>query len=498
MSTPDLGHAAFHLEHTVQGTGGNRADRSRILKESMRHLSRGDVKRHAAKNANIVAAESNLNTAFVNDGNGAFRVATNVKEVLDYGDVRQRRVRRKLTEVQRTINRFVIHLPASLCVEVPDFYLRLDEDGQPVLDTVTQQPMMRSRNVARDSDEAMRYFADAIEVLTSFVIPGGHAAVHGWATNFDESTPHVQLMADPFAPDPKAPAAQSEALRTHQSQAYSSHRDVVDADGKQISGSAKLRGYQEMLRTTMADKGWPVDYEVSARHGRGLSKADFEELQDGRAAMTAKHQAMEAQREDLLRLEGRLQKHEMTFAETQEAFEREVPRRRREATDVGRAEGLAKARAAIELRVEEAIQAGLRPARAALDERLQEVEGERDSLRRLERQVERELEARGPLPELPKYEDIEREVVGAQSDVAMRFIRGLQAKDGSYVLRDRFETYCRQQYGRFAAEWKGKAVTPQEWSQQTKASQDKIRRAMMPSLHSAPEPAQKEAPGFDQ
>lgn len=200
------GHAAFHLKHVAHGTAGNRADRRGLLHESMRHLSPKDVARHAGRNASIVPADTHLNTAFVNDGAGGFRTAGTVKEVLDYGDARRKRVRRKITEKQVTTNLFVVHLPKTMCVEVPDYYPRRNADGSERLDPVTGEPMSRSRWVARDHDEALRYFRDAVDHLGEHVIPGGQEAIHGWATNFDESTPHIQIMADPFAQDPKAPA----------------------------------------------------------------------------------------------------------------------------------------------------------------------------------------------------------------------------------------------------------------------------------------------------
>ena len=281
------GHAAFHLRHVAHGTSGNRADRRAILHESMRHLDAKDVRRHAAKNASIVPTEAHLNTAFVNDGAGAFRSAKTVKEVLDYGDARQKRVRRKINEKQVTTNLFVVHLPKTMCTEVPNYYPRLNADGSERLDPATGEPMSRSRWVARDQDEAMRYFRDAIDRLGSHIVPGGQEAIHGWATNFDESTPHIQIMADPFAPDPRAPEDQPDALRTEHNQAYGSHREVTDKRGRQISGPAKMRSHQAGFRAHLVALGWPVQEEVSERHGKELSKPEFEAAMDAAAEANA-------------------------------------------------------------------------------------------------------------------------------------------------------------------------------------------------------------------
>lgn len=292
------GHAAFHLQHDAHGERGNRADRRRILHESMRHLDPRDVRRHAAKNPNIVATDAHLNESFVNDGRGGFTFAPSVAKVLDYGDARLAGVRRKITADQKTVNRFVVHLPKNLCREIPDYYPRRNNDGSERLDPATGEPMSRSRWVARDRDEALRYFRDAIAYLAVRVIPGGQAAIHGWATNYDESTPHIQLMADPFAPDPKAPASQPVALRTMQSQAYSSHRDVRGADGRQLSGAEKLREYQRGLREHMLARGWPVEKDVSARHGKEMPKAEFEAAQDAEATARAALAAAQRERGD--------------------------------------------------------------------------------------------------------------------------------------------------------------------------------------------------------
>lgn len=281
------GHAAFHLRHVAHGTSGNRADRRAILHESMRHLNAKDVARHAARNPSIVPAEAHANAAFVNDGAGGFRSAKTVKEVLDYGDARQKRVRRKINEKQVTTNLFVVHLPKTMCMESPNYYPRLNADGSERLDPATGEPMSRSRWVARDQDEAMRYFRDAIDRLGSHIVPGGQEAIHGWATNFDESTPHIQIMADPFAPDPRAPEDRPDALRTEHNQAYGSHREVTDERGRQMSGPTKMRGHQAGFRAHMVALGWPVQEEVSERHGKELSKPEFEAAMDAAAEANA-------------------------------------------------------------------------------------------------------------------------------------------------------------------------------------------------------------------
>lgn len=342
------GHAAFHKHKDAPrhpGTkAGTRAERRALLKESMRHLDQNEVVRQAKKNSNIVTADAHLNVAYVNDGNGGFEVATGIKQVLDYGDAREEKTR-YLREGSRTVDLFVVHLPKTMCVEIKDFYPRYNPDGSERLDPETGEPMSRSRWVARDRDEAMRYFVSAVGFLGEDVSPGGMDSIHGWATNFDESTPHIQVMADPFAPDPKVPGA----LRTEASRAYSSHRDVVCpegtvsihrdkttrfyrrlgdpmgfaftpeeraqleqlagkpydqidladlkaldgqklsggivryAEGKPAWGEYKMQAAQGAMRERMIAEGYPVEYEPGEHHGRELPKEVYEEVQDEKA-----------------------------------------------------------------------------------------------------------------------------------------------------------------------------------------------------------------------
>lgn len=294
MSEP-TGHAAFHLLKegpTHSGTAtGTKAQRRAVLKESMRHLDPKDVARHEKKNPSIVPADSHLNTAFVNDGEGGFGVATTVSEVIAYGNAREDAVRRKISKGQTTVNLFVVHLPKTLCVEIEDYYPRVHRNGLRRLDPITGEPMSRSRWVARDRDEAMRYFADAVAFLGEHVIPGGQAAIHGWATNFDETTPHIQLMADPFAPDPKAPATKAGALRTAQNQAYGEHREVRDAHEKMIQRRDKFRRYQAEMREHMLARRWPVEKDPGPRHGKGQPNSEYQETQDEKADAAAHHAA---------------------------------------------------------------------------------------------------------------------------------------------------------------------------------------------------------------
>ena len=166
--------------------------------------------------------------AMVNDGGGGFRGCSSWQEVLDYGASRVGRVKRKFREDKLdpkpgkmkggtvTTSLLVSHLPKSMCVEVPDFYPVVDKStGDPVLDT-EGVPLKRSRWVAHDRDGARRYFEDVVAYLGDNVIPGGVDAILGYDIQHSQSTPHVQIVADTFAPDPKNEGD----LRVESSQAW--------------------------------------------------------------------------------------------------------------------------------------------------------------------------------------------------------------------------------------------------------------------------------------
>ncbi|ALV47197.1 hypothetical protein MB46_18570 [Arthrobacter alpinus] len=236
----------------------------------MRELDPKAAAYFAATNPNIVASDTLQNIAMVNDGAGGFRRPTSKEEVLDYGDDRINKVHRKISTRSFETTLIVIHLPKSMCVEVPDFYPVVDKEGVHQLNK-DGSPRMKSRWVARDRDEAIRFFSQALTYYGNEVLTGGSEAIHGYDINFDEATPHVQVMADTFAPDPKHDGS----LRVDASRMWGSHPEVRDANGKQIGGSRKMRRYQAGLRQRMHDLGYPVELKVDQK--RSMSKQGKEE-----------------------------------------------------------------------------------------------------------------------------------------------------------------------------------------------------------------------------
>lgn len=304
-----------HIQHRgTKGLGSTRADRASILHESMRELDEEAVKIHARRNPNIVATDSHLNVAMVNNGDGSFRTPTSTSEVLDYGDARINRVYRKWNDNSFETTLIAAHLPKTMCREVPNFYPVIDgETGEPVLDDESGEQKTRSRWVARDRDEAIEYFDEVLAYYSSQVLTGGADAIHGYDINFDESTPHIQIMADTLAPDPKHDGM----LRVDAARMWGYHRDVqvdkinaetgqpaLDKAGQPVrvpeQASAKMSRYQRGLREHMIAKGYPVeaDYDPE-RHLSGLGKDEYAEALDNRRQVEDQVKALKIRTQNL-------------------------------------------------------------------------------------------------------------------------------------------------------------------------------------------------------
>ncbi|MDK8799833.1 hypothetical protein [Corynebacterium coyleae] len=355
MATDTAGRAAMHLHPMSHGEASSGDARKNVAREGMRDLDEKDAQHFAAQNANIVAADTHKNVSFVNDGNGGFRPATNVNEAVEYQRQRREKVNRKIAARSMESMDFVVHLPKSMCVEVPDFYpgVRNEKTGK--------MGKRRSRWVARDEEEAKQYFRDALEYLQQNVFPGGQASVAWYSMQFDESTPHIQGVSDVFDEDPKKPGT----LRISGSRAYMSHRDVVYEDGpkkgKQISGQEKLRRYQTGLREHMISLGYPVEAEVSDRAHESFTKERYGQIMDRQReldedkaelpqlrqqAVSEGYAAGEAEAQELVSdatdLMDQLQQKQQQIADerTQLDTDKEVlPKLRRQAASEGRKEG---------------------------------------------------------------------------------------------------------------------------------------------------------------
>lgn len=234
----DKGRAALNVRHIRHGDGqakgasGTTGDRQRLLEEMMRELEEKWAQHHAKKNPNIVLEDTHRNESFMFDPDpGGWKAPKSVDEVVAYGTDRAAQVGRKMSARSFETTTLVVHLPRTLCTEVPDYYPVYDKDGQIKHDKDGNE-LRRSRWVASDQAEANRYLIQATEWIADNVLPGGRAAVHGFNVQHDESTPHVQIMADTFAEHPDKPGV----LRVEASQAWGSHRDVRYPEGHPQAG----------------------------------------------------------------------------------------------------------------------------------------------------------------------------------------------------------------------------------------------------------------------
>lgn len=353
-----VGRTGFHVTHTKAVS-----ERGAILDEMMRELKDESIERWAQRNPSIVVEDEHLNVALVNDGEGSFDPCSDPKQVIDYGNDRLAKlsspirdpkldpVTGKLKGGTTTTSMFVLHLPKSLCEEVPDFY-PVYEDGKEV--------GRRSRWVARDRDEAMRYFSDAVEYLAADVIPGGIDAVLGVDIQFSESTPHIHVLADTFAPDPEHPGQ----LRTEFSRAYGSHRDVRDSKGRQMSGQAKFRQYHKGLKEYMLERGWEIEADVDPlRHDKTATKDMYGAMMDKQRALDEHKQYLAVERNEIEQSNNRLddewERLDMTRNEVRqerEQLQKDKQKALEEARSQGYAKGLEEGRAQAEAIREQARQ----------------------------------------------------------------------------------------------------------------------------------------------
>lgn len=366
-----VGRTGFHVTHekSVKKRGA-------ILDEMMRELKDESVERWAQRNPSIVVEDEKFNVALVNGGDGDMVPCEDPEEVIAYGQQRLAKLSTPVKEPKldpvtgkekggtTTSSMFVLHLPKSLCREVKDFYPVFDEDGH-------ETGRRRSRWVARDRDEALQYFEDAMGYMAQEVIPGGWDAILGADIQFSESTPHIQVLADTFAPDPKHPGQ----LRSEFSRAYGAHRDVRDDKGRQIGGKAKLRRYHDGLKQYMLEKGWPVERDVDPlRHDKTATKDMYGAMMDKQRALDEHEQNLAVERSEIEQsnnsLDDQWENLDIARAELKqerEQLQKDKQKALEEARTQGYAKGLAEGRAQAEAIREQARQQ-LVHARVLVDE----------------------------------------------------------------------------------------------------------------------------------
>lgn len=262
------GRTGYHIKPIKHGKDGAKTDRRNLLRHHMRNLNPDDVEHFSKQNTNIATEHTHENLDLVNNGNGSFIAADNVDEVLDYGDARLARVSRKIREDATPFVNVNVYLPVSMC-----------EPQKTTFKNRKGEEIEGDRWVPKDIKKADDYFK---YVAGKFVeeLPGGIDAIHGISINYDETRPHITIIADTLADDGKG------GLRVDFSRAFGTHRDVVYPDdhkkaGRQITGPEKLRAMQQRLRDHIADAGF--DVERTAGGKGGVAHEMFKEISFERA-----------------------------------------------------------------------------------------------------------------------------------------------------------------------------------------------------------------------
>ncbi|MGP2496018.1 hypothetical protein ACTUM0_08040, partial [Schaalia turicensis] len=195
---------------------------------------------------------------------------------------------------------------------------------------------------------------DVVRFLGNNVVPGGFEAILGFDVQYSETTPHVQLLADTFADDPKHEGG----LRPEWSRAYAAHRDVRGEDGKMVTGREKLERYQDDLKAYMIARGWPVEREVDPlRHDKSETKATYGALKDERRALDEQRDQLKVDRLDLIRDGENLEREEYRVSLARKQVEKDRATAREEGHKQGYEQGTAEAERIRQVAREQALKA---------------------------------------------------------------------------------------------------------------------------------------------
>ncbi|GAC78772.1 hypothetical protein SAMN04488550_2900 [Gordonia malaquae] len=300
--------------------------RMNTLYESMRKTAGPQaVAMYAAQNPAINPDMTRFNRDFVNDGEGGYRTATSLKEVVDYGTARRNRLSRPIKGKldkhgegagERHAQTIVMQLPMYLLEEDGTFYHPLGKDGLPK-DGKDDRPLVslpRYRIKPEMQKEADRY-VEAVMDFQAALLPGGQDAIHGGSLNLDEHRPHLQLLVDPFAANPRG--KEPDALLNSFSYTFGRHpkdkinfplrqkvdkrsrRPVFDKAGDPvmvaIGADGKMEMYHQRFKDYLVEKGFAIEAERDpVRHDRRVvgDMIDYGEAMD--AAREAQEQSQTA------------------------------------------------------------------------------------------------------------------------------------------------------------------------------------------------------------
>lgn len=309
MATDTASRASMDLRWGSDTSPKPSAERRVATMEEAARQTAGQtaIDHYASRTPDLVPADTHLNRDFVNDGAGGFKTMDSIAEIAAYGDAREARLTGfRPKDDGKLFVTGVFHLPLSMCIEVPEYYPRVDKKtGEPIRNPDGTK-MNRSRWVIRPGmeEEAQRYWETVIAFMGE-ILPGGIDAVHGGSVNLDESRPHMHLMFDPFEDGPTA--KQPDGLKSAFSKTFSAHRScpkvpqthrdtgavVIDKETgkpKMIteSGSRKLERYHREFKARLIAEGFAIEAERDPhRHSRKLGLQDLKETRDAVAQAEA-------------------------------------------------------------------------------------------------------------------------------------------------------------------------------------------------------------------
>lgn len=377
-----------------------------------RHLGRGpDLAAGFAfghRNPNIDAARSKMNVTFVNDGDGGFRVPVVTKdpagrirppsaEFADYRNKRLGQVKKPLRKDAVVMRGVMLQLdPRWFDAHCPDWRT----DGL--------------------SDEAQRFiYAQLQWACAEF----GQRNVVCGSIDLDETSPHLQLGIVPVTDDgrlsqkdffrgPKHFMKQRKELCDALEAAGYDPQRTVTARSTERTSSAEYARTADKTRATLA---------VAQRDGKKL----WEERHQARAEKARQDDVVRSIQTDRQELDAQLE---------------EVPRIRRKAKQDAMVEARADARQEV---TDERIAAQQRERRADEAERVHSTAAR--NLLALREQIQQQLDDNPSPPAQPSYDDMRRDILGAQPHLLGAFLKRMKFKDGS-TLEDKFEDFQRRSF----------------------------------------------------
>ena len=391
-------------EAKVKATGSHAVNRDRHLGRAA-DLAAGFNFGH--RNPNIDPGRVALNKSFVNDGDGGFRELAVTPgprdkdrppsaEFADYRNRRLKQVKKPLRKDAVIMRGVMLQLdPKWFDAHCPEWRDGLNDQAQ--------------RFVQAQLDWACQEF--------------GQQNIVGGSIDLDETSPHLQLSVVPVTDDGRL-----------------SQKDF-------FHGPGHFRKQRKELCDALETAGYEPQRTATARSTERTSSAEYARTADKARATLAvaqrDSQKLWEERQHVRATKAKLEEDARSFTkDRQELDERlgDVPRQMHKAKN----DGMEAARSAARQETEEA-----RSAARAAKVRAEEAErthraAVRDLLALREQIHQQLLNIPGP----PTYEDMRRDMLGAQPHLLRKFLRGMKSKDGS-TLEDKFEDFQRQSFAAY-------------------------------------------------